>query len=62
MFYARQGKFHEHPRFLPKDLILFPGDASFASVNEAQGGRTYVLKFTSSDQRLFVSHTISACI
>jgi len=34
-----------------EDLILFPGDASFVPVSEV--GRTYVLKFTSSDQRLF---------
>jgi len=38
---------------MEEDLILFPGDASFVPVAEAQGGRTYVLKFTSSDQRLF---------
>jgi len=36
-----------------EDLILFPGDASFVPVDEAQGGRTYVLKFASSDKRLF---------
>jgi len=36
-----------------EDLILFPGDASFVPVSEALGARTYVLKFSSSDQRLF---------
>ncbi|KAG8995226.1 hypothetical protein FRB94_009335 [Tulasnella sp. JGI-2019a] len=36
-----------------EDLILFPGDASFVPVPQVQGGRTYVLKFTSSDQRVF---------
>ncbi|KAG8849055.1 hypothetical protein FRB96_000955 [Tulasnella sp. 330] len=36
-----------------EDLILFPGDASLVPVSEVPGGRTYVLKFTSSDQRLF---------
>ncbi|KAG8961819.1 hypothetical protein FRC03_004926 [Tulasnella sp. 419] len=38
---------------IEEDLILFPGDATFAKVEQAQGGRTYVLKFSSSDQRLF---------
>jgi 26S proteasome regulatory subunit N13 len=37
-----------------QDLILFPTDASFVSVPQA-GGRIYVLKFSSSDQRHFVS-------
>ncbi|KAL1748048.1 proteasome complex subunit Rpn13 ubiquitin receptor-domain-containing protein [Schizophyllum fasciatum] len=35
-----------------EDLILFPGDASFVKVGQA-GGRVYVLKFSSSDQRHF---------
>ncbi|KAJ7212232.1 adhesion regulating molecule [Mycena pura] len=35
-----------------EDLILFPGDASFVKVPQASG-RTYVLKFSSSDQRHF---------
>ncbi|KAI5117918.1 hypothetical protein M0805_001998 [Coniferiporia weirii] len=36
-----------------EDLILFPQDASFSKVTQAQGGRTYVLKFMSSNQRHF---------
>ncbi|KAF5382606.1 hypothetical protein D9615_002960 [Tricholomella constricta] len=36
-----------------EDLILFPSDASFVKVSEATGGRVYVLKFSSSDQRHF---------
>ena len=34
---------------------MFEGDASFIQVSNAPGGRTYVLKFQSSDQRHFVS-------
>ena len=34
---------------------MFEGDASFTQVPNAPGGRTYVLKFQSSDQRHFVS-------
>lgn len=37
-----------------QNLILFPPDASFVSVPQASG-RVYVLKFSSSDQRHFVS-------
>lgn len=37
-----------------QDLILFPGDASFVRVPQSAWGRTYVLKFSSSDQRHFV--------
>lgn len=40
---------------LGEDLILFPGDATFEKVTQAPGGRTYVLRFESSDQRHFVS-------
>ncbi|KIP08122.1 hypothetical protein PHLGIDRAFT_35148 [Phlebiopsis gigantea 11061_1 CR5-6] len=36
-----------------EDLILFPGDASFVKVPQSAWGRTYVLKFSSSDQRHF---------
>jgi len=36
-----------------EDLILFPSDASFVKVTQAGGGRTYVLKFSSSNQRHF---------
>jgi len=35
------------------DLIIFPSDASFVRVNQSPGGRMYVLKFSSSDQRYF---------
>jgi len=34
-------------------LIIFPSEASFEKVKQAAGGRTYVLKFTSSNQRHF---------
>lgn len=40
---------------LGEDLMLFPGDAVFEKVERAPGGRTYVLRFESSDQRHFVS-------
>jgi len=36
-----------------EDLILFPQDASFSKVTQAAGGRVYVLKFSSSNQRHF---------
>jgi len=36
-----------------EDLIMFHGDATFVKVSQASGGRTYVLKFQSSDQRHF---------
>ncbi|KAI0699282.1 adhesion regulating molecule [Cerioporus squamosus] len=36
-----------------EDLILFPGDATFNKVEQSAWGRTYVLKFSSSDQRHF---------
>ncbi|KIK82199.1 hypothetical protein PAXRUDRAFT_725801 [Paxillus rubicundulus Ve08.2h10] len=36
-----------------EDLILFPGDATFEKVSQAPGGRVYVLKFESSNQRHF---------
>lgn len=38
-----------------QDLILFPADAEFVKVSEAAAGRVYVLKFSSSNQRHFVS-------
>ncbi|KAF9233306.1 adhesion regulating molecule [Melanogaster broomeanus] len=38
---------------IEEDLILFPGDATFEKVSQAPGGRTYVLKFESSDQKHF---------
>jgi len=34
------------------DLIIFPGEASFEKVTQSNG-RVYILKFTSSNQRLF---------
>ncbi|EJC98162.1 adhesion regulating molecule [Fomitiporia mediterranea MF3/22] len=36
-----------------EDLILFSQDASFSKVPEAPGGRTYVLRFMSSNQKHF---------
>ncbi|KAI0345851.1 adhesion regulating molecule [Trametopsis cervina] len=36
-----------------EDLILFPGDATFIKVSQSAWGRTYVLKFSSSNQRHF---------
>ncbi|KAH0832329.1 adhesion regulating molecule [Lanmaoa asiatica] len=42
---------------LGEDLILFPGDATFNKVAQAPGGRTYVLRFESSDQRHFDAST-----
>jgi len=44
---------------LGEDLILFPGDATFDKVTQAPGGRTYVLRFESSDQKHFVSRPLS---
>jgi hypothetical protein len=38
---------------------MFEGDASFTQVPNAPGGRTYVLKFQSSDQRHFVSYQVT---
>lgn len=43
-----------------EDLILFPGDAKFEKVSQSSWGRTYVLKFESSDQKHFVRVTITA--
>ena len=37
-----------------QDLILFPGDASFVKVEQSAGGRTYILKFSSSSDIHFV--------
>ncbi|KAL4075166.1 proteasome complex subunit Rpn13 ubiquitin receptor-domain-containing protein [Scleroderma yunnanense] len=36
-----------------EDLILFPGDAKLEKVSQDRGGRTYVLKFESSDHKHF---------
>jgi hypothetical protein len=36
-----------------EDLILFPGDAKLEKVSQSSWGRTYVLKFESSDQKHF---------
>ncbi|KAI0822317.1 proteasome complex subunit Rpn13 ubiquitin receptor-domain-containing protein [Trametes gibbosa] len=36
-----------------EDLILFPGDATFVKVEQSAWGRTYVLEFSSSNQRHF---------
>ncbi|KAG1718264.1 adhesion regulating molecule [Suillus lakei] len=38
---------------LGEDLILFPGDAKLEKVPQSSWGRTYVLKFDSSDQKHF---------
>ncbi|KAG2126526.1 adhesion regulating molecule [Suillus clintonianus] len=38
---------------LGEDLILFPGDAKLEKVPQSSWGRTYVLKFESSDQKHF---------
>ena len=47
---------------LLQDLILFPFDASFVKVTQVTSGRVYVLKFSSSNQRHFVSHFTTACM
>ncbi|KIJ53435.1 hypothetical protein M422DRAFT_25317, partial [Sphaerobolus stellatus SS14] len=36
-----------------EDLIIFPSEASFEQVTQAAGGRVFVLKFRSSNQRHF---------
>ncbi|KAK7690045.1 hypothetical protein QCA50_006690 [Cerrena zonata] len=36
-----------------EELTLFPSDASFVPVPQAVGGRVYVLKFESSDNKYF---------
>ncbi|KZT73735.1 adhesion regulating molecule [Daedalea quercina L-15889] len=36
-----------------EDLILFPGEATLVKVDQSAWGRTYVLKFSSSNQRHF---------
>ncbi|KAI0725635.1 adhesion regulating molecule [Fomitopsis betulina] len=36
-----------------EDLILFPGEATLVKVDQPAWGRTYVLKFSSSNQRHF---------
>jgi len=41
-----------------EDLILFPEDAKFEKVSQSSWGRTYVLKFESSDQKHFVRVTM----
>ena len=52
---VRSSHFRRVPRLMmPQDLILIPSDASFVSVSQASG-RVYVLKFSSSNQRHFVS-------
>ena len=39
-----------------QDLIIFPSDATFLKVSQSSSGRVYVLKFSSSNQRHFVSN------
>lgn len=41
-----------------QDLILFPSDAVFQKVEQSAWGRTYILKFASSNQRHFVRDTL----
>jgi len=41
---------------------MFDGDASFTQVPNVPEGRTYVLKFQSSDQRHFVSPMQSSAV
>jgi hypothetical protein len=43
-----------------EDLILFPGDAKLEKVPQSSWGRTYVLKFESSDQKHFVCVSLTA--
>lgn len=43
-----------------EDLILFPGDAKLEKVTQSSWGRTYVLKFESSDQKHFVCVSLTA--
>ncbi|EGN98003.1 hypothetical protein SERLA73DRAFT_182828 [Serpula lacrymans var. lacrymans S7.3] len=38
---------------IEEDLILIPSDATFEKVSQSAWGRTYVLKFSSSNQRHF---------
>jgi len=38
---------------IEEDLILFPGEATLVKVDQSAWGRTYVLKFSSSNQRHF---------
>ncbi|KAK8849521.1 hypothetical protein IAR55_004855 [Kwoniella newhampshirensis] len=35
------------------ELIIFPGEATFAKVDQDPSGRTHILKFSSSDQKYF---------
>lgn len=42
----------DHTHF--QGLILFPQDASFSKVSQCPTGRTYVLKFSSSNEKHFV--------
>ena len=44
-----------NPFLIFQDLILFPSDACFVKVSQSSSGRVYVLKFSSSNQRHFVS-------
>ncbi len=47
----------DYPLIAPPDIqeyILFPGDCTFEKVDADSTGRTHVLKFQSSDQRVFV--------
>jgi hypothetical protein len=39
-------------RLIFQDLIIFPGEAEFLKVTQSSG-RVYILKFSSSSQRLF---------
>ncbi|KAJ8661761.1 hypothetical protein O0I10_002569 [Lichtheimia ornata] len=49
-FYWKERKASTEPE---EDLIIFPDEAEFVRVNECTTGRVYLLKFKSSNQKLF---------
>ncbi|KAH9936353.1 proteasome complex subunit Rpn13 ubiquitin receptor-domain-containing protein [Fomitopsis serialis] len=46
---------------IEEDLILFPGEATLVKVDQSAWGRTYVLKFSSSNQRHFSQLNTAQC-